>query len=76
MSQSDIFEELVKLHGPLITGAELAKVLGHKSMASLRQAKVRRQVPVKLIKIPHRKGLFALTEDVANWLASLKAKGD
>ena len=71
-SQSQLREALLQLHGPLLTGSVLAKALGHSSLASLRQARSRGQVPVHLFIIPHKKGLFAMTLDVANWLENLK----
>lgn len=60
---------LLRLHGPLLIGAPLAAALGHRIVGSLRQALRRGQVLVPLFAVPNRRGLSALTLDVADWLA-------
>jgi len=66
-------ESLLRLHGPLLGGESLASALGHRSAASLRQARRRGQVSVPMFTVPNRRGWFALTQDVANWLATMRA---
>lgn len=68
-------EALLRLHGPLLGGEPLALALGHRTLASLRQARRRGQLAVPLFVVPNRRGWFALTQDVADWLASVKAVG-
>ena len=66
-------ESLLRLHGPLLGGEPLASALGHRTAASLRQARRRGHVAVPLFMVPNRRGWFALTQDVADWLASARA---
>ena len=69
----ELRESLLRLHGPLLGGEPLASALGHRSAASLRQARRRGQVTVPLFTVPSRRGWFALTLDVADWLAAMRA---
>lgn len=64
-----LLDELEQRHGPVLGGADLAAALGHRSAASLRQARRRGQVAVVLFTLPKRKGYFALAREVADWLA-------
>lgn len=66
-------ESLLRLHGPLLGGESLALALGHRTAASLRQARRRGQVTVPLFTLANRRGWFALTHDVADWLAERRA---
>lgn len=65
-------KELLARHGPLIGGLELAKVLNFKNMAAFRQALRRGTIPIRVFELPRRRGKFALTQDLAAWLESLK----
>jgi hypothetical protein len=64
-----LLNELEQRHGPVLGGADLAAALGHRSAASLRQARRLGQVAVPLFTMPKRKGHFALALEVADWLA-------
>lgn len=55
-----INSDLTELHGPLIGGSTLCKVLGFNSAEAFRQAFFRGQIPVKVFCIPNRRGKFAL----------------
>jgi hypothetical protein len=68
-----------RFDSPLICGTDLQKALGYKSIDALRQAIVRKTVPVPVFTITHRRGKYALIKDIAIWLAnqSIEAqKGD
>lgn len=65
-------QELEQLHGPLLGGQKLIAALGHGNAASLRQARRRGRVAVPLFTLPNRRGYFALTRDVADWLAEAR----
>lgn len=67
--RSTLVDELERRHGPVLGGSALAAALGHRSAASLRQARRRGQVAVPLFTLPKRKGHFALALEVADWLA-------
>jgi hypothetical protein len=64
-----LFSELAGRHGLLLGGVDLAMALGHRSAASLRQARRRGHVAIALFTLPKRKGHFALSSEVADWLA-------
>lgn len=68
-----IASELLARHGPLIGGVELAKILNFRNMAAFRQALRRGTVPIRVFELPGRRGKFALTHDLADWLVSLKS---
>ncbi len=63
---------LLARHGPMLTGAALANALGHVSTASLRQARRRGTITVALFTLPQRRGYFALTHEVAAWIAQAR----
>lgn len=62
-------QELEGFHGPLIGGPKLVAALGHRTAASLRQARKRGRISVPLFTLPGQRGFFALTGDIADWLA-------
>ena len=64
-------EELLDTSGPLLSSTALWRTLGFPSSAAFRQAKARGELNVKVFKIPRRRGTFAFTRDVAQWLRSL-----
>ena len=64
-----LFEELRQQHGSVLGGAALYKALGFASAAALRQARRRGLVQVPLFRMPQRRGVYALTNEVAFWLA-------
>jgi hypothetical protein len=70
--QLELRESLLRMHGPLLGGEALVAALGHKNAASLRQARRRKQVAITLFTFPNRRGWFALTQDVAGWLANFR----
>ena len=72
--QQQMRESMLRLHGPLLGGQALTAALGHRTAASLRQARRRGQVAVPLFTVPNRRGWFALTLDVADWLADMRSE--
>jgi hypothetical protein len=65
--------ELSSQHGPLMTGEHLWVALGYPSKEAFRQAVVRKKTPIPIFGIEKRRGRFALTKDVAAWLAAQRA---
>lgn len=61
--------DLLKTFGPLIYGEYLYRSLGYTSADALRQAVSRGSVPITIFPIEGRRGKFALTRDVAKWIA-------
>ena len=74
--QVELRESLLRFHGPLLGGEALVEALGHRSAASLRQARRRGQITVTLFTVPNRRGWFALTQEVADWLVSVRLKSE
>lgn len=73
--EAQLVADLERQHGPLLGGAALYRALGLPSAAAFRQAMSRNAVPVRVFAIPHRRGRFALTREVAAWLAGLRSAG-
>lgn len=65
-------EQLLRQHGPLMTGPELWKALGFGSGAAFRKARSRGNIGLPVFSIPQRRGAYALTRDVAHWLTDLE----
>ncbi|QSX39191.1 hypothetical protein JYB85_17925 [Shewanella sedimentimangrovi] len=66
---AELKQDLLDLYGPMIYGKALYKSLGYGSGDAFRQAVSRKSVPVPVFTIENRRGKFALTKDVALWLA-------
>lgn len=63
--------ELLDRHGEIIGGSELRRQLGFADARSLNRAYQRRLLPVRVFILAGRRGLFAKTRDLADWLDSL-----
>lgn len=70
--QLELRESMLRMHGPLLGGNALVVALGHKNAASFRQARRRGQIAITLFTVPNRRGWFALTQEVADWLANIR----
>jgi len=66
--------ELSSQYGPMMSGESLRIALGYPSQEAFRQAFVRKKTPIPVFSIEHRRGKFALTKDVATWLASQRQR--
>jgi hypothetical protein len=53
----------------MMSGKALAAALGYPTSGAFRQAIARNTVPVPVFSIEHRRGKFALSTEVAQWLA-------
>lgn len=67
-----IRSNLVHRYGALLSGEPLYRSLGFSSVAAFRQAKSKKQIPVTLFEIEHKRGSYALPEDVAIWLCKTR----
>lgn len=74
-SEAQLVADMERQYGPLLGGAALYRALGLPSAAAFRQAASRNALPVPVFAIPHRRGRFALTREVAVWLARLPTSG-
>lgn len=68
-------DELVSTYGPVVSGSTLVRLLGFPSASAFRQARVRNKVGVSVFALPGRRGSFALTSDIAAWIALHSAGG-
>lgn len=65
--------DLSKRYGEVIGGRNLRLVLGYASMAAFTQAVRNRKIDLTTFFISGRKGRFALTSEVASWIATLRS---
>lgn len=65
---------LMRTAGPLLTGEFLANSLGYPSATAFKKALERKTVPVVIFTIPRRRGQYALSRDVALWLAEQRER--
>lgn len=75
MQNTNLEEILLKEFGPLMGGEDLRRALGFKTWSAFARAVRSNEIGIQIIEIPHRRGRFALTTDVAAWLAKLKLAG-
>ncbi len=59
-----------------MTNPHLWRALGFLSAAAFRQEKARGTVGVRIFKIPHRRGSFAFTQEVEQWIANLEKENE
>lgn len=65
---TNIREALISTYGPIMDCKTLCKVLWYPSAAALLAAKARGRLPFKLAELKGRRGYFALTEEIAEYL--------
>lgn len=70
----NIEKELIDKYGGVIGNADLRHELGYKSYSSFNRAVRMGLLAVKVFEIKNRRGKFALTTDIANWLSELKIR--
>lgn len=73
--EKELEQDMLSLYGPILSGEKLLQSLGYVSKDAFRQSIVRETVPVSVFKIDGRRGYFALTKDVARYLAKARNKG-
>lgn len=66
--QAELEAKLTGIYGPILAGPDLLKCLGFKSQAAFKRAQRMGLLDVNVFEIENRKGMFALTRDVAIWL--------
>ena len=72
--QAELERTLTGLYGPLLGSRDLWRILGYASPAAFRQARARTGLPVAEFEIEGRRGRFALTVEVADWLVKQRLK--
>lgn len=71
-----LIDMMIRAHGPLLHGDVLRVLLGYSSGGAMRSALSRDNIEVTLMEFPHRKGKFALSEDVSVWLVEQREKNN
>ena len=71
---AEVTQWLLQEHGPLMSGEALWSSIGFKNAAAFRQAKSQGRLCVPVFSIPQRRGIFALTKDVGDWIGKLERK--
>ncbi|HLO96309.1 MAG TPA: hypothetical protein VK195_18525 [Burkholderiaceae bacterium] len=66
-----VCRQLVKVYGPLLNRDQLVQFLGFRTAEALERSVERGQLGLKVIRLPHRQGLFARTSDLVDYLDSL-----
>ncbi len=67
-ASNSLSDQLIRLYGPTLGGRDLYAALGYKTYAAFHRSKQRDEVGVNLFTLPGRRGWFALTTDIAEWL--------
>ncbi|MGH8109163.1 MAG: hypothetical protein ACREO1_10675 [Arenimonas sp.] len=68
--ENRLLESLIGQYGYVMGSAGLRQAMSFPSQAALRHAIAKKTLPFSTFSIDGRKGQFALTHDVAAWLAS------
>jgi hypothetical protein len=73
--KNKLINELRDRHGEVVGGDALRLLLGYPSLAAFKQAVMRKTLMLPTFFIEGRRGRFALTIDIADWLANTKVRG-
>jgi len=68
--------QLLEEHGPLMSGEILWRTIGFTTADAFRQAKLQNRLEISVFSLPNRRGTFAFTKHVANWLRKLAKEID
>lgn len=55
---------------PILSGAETARIMGFPTTEALYKARQAGRLPIELFQLPGRRGWFAATQSVREWLQS------
>ncbi|MFL4024463.1 hypothetical protein LER28_30220 [Pseudomonas aeruginosa] len=61
--------DLKDRYGLMVSSAALWRELGYASYEAFRKAKQRGRIEVPMFAVPNRRGSFALSKEVATWIA-------
>lgn len=68
-------EQLLDRYGPTLGGKELYSALGFRSYGAFHRSKQLGDLGINVFMLPGRRGWFALTTEVAAWLAEQARSG-
>lgn len=69
--EDKLAEQLQAKHGPLMSGSDLWRTLGYSNSEAFRKAKAQGRLEVDVFSLPNRRGTFAFTRHVADWIKNL-----
>lgn len=61
---------------PLLTSAEVARLMGFRSVEALAKTRSAGRLPVRMFQIPGRRGWYAATSSVRAWVENAIAQGE
>lgn len=64
----DLAGQMLEKYGPLLRGVELYTALGFRTYAAFHRARENGRIGVRTFEVQGRRGVFALTNEVAAWL--------
>ena len=67
----ELASDLIANHGPLISGESLWRSIGFTSATAFRQAVAQDRIDIPVFSLPKRRGTYAFTKHVADWLKRL-----
>jgi hypothetical protein len=70
-ARDEVRRQLFRTYGPLLTREQIVRILGFRTAEALERSVERGQIALRVIRIPHRQGLFARTSDLIDYLDSL-----
>ncbi|MBB6186670.1 hypothetical protein HDE77_001020 [Rhodanobacter sp. MP7CTX1] len=73
--QSRVDLELYLPRTPVISGAETARIMGFSTTEALYKARQAGRLPIDLFRLPGRRGWFAATPAVREWLHGVMSEG-
>lgn len=69
-TEADLRRKLEQTFGRMMSSKQIGQLLVYPSPAAFRQAVHRGAVNIRMFTLPERRGRFAMTADVARWLAA------
>lgn len=69
--EDELARQLLDKHGPIMSGENLWRTLGYSSGDAFRYAKSQGRLEIKVFSLPNRRGTFAFTQHVADWIKKL-----
>lgn len=64
-------DSLVLRYGPLLTIADVSEVLRYPSVQAVQKARLRGSLPVKMFRMPPRRGWFVSSHSLAEFLVAV-----
>lgn len=74
-TDQDLIIKMEERYGPIISGKHLYAALGFKTYAAFYRSLQLDELGVKVFRLAGRKGWFAKTIDVANWINQQSMEG-